>query len=73
MELQKGGDSNDFFFLAMTHWQLGHPSDAREWFGKGVAWMDQNKPGDAELARFRAEAAELLGVLAPPPRAKRTP
>jgi Flp pilus assembly protein TadD len=67
-EFQKGGTRYDFFFLAMAHWQLGAAGEARAWYGRAVAWMDEHKPQDEELRRFRAEAAELLGVLAPPPR-----
>jgi hypothetical protein len=29
-----------------------------------VQWMDKNQPRNEELARFRAEAAELLGMKA---------
>jgi hypothetical protein len=30
-----------------------------------VAWMTKNASTDAELRRFRAEAAELLGIPLP--------
>src|SRR5207248_9060263 len=62
VELRKGGDAEDFFFLAMAHWQLGEKDKARQWYDKGVAWMDNNKPQDEDLRRYRAEAAALLGV-----------
>jgi tetratricopeptide (TPR) repeat protein len=62
MQLRKGGDSFDWFFLAMAHWKLGEKDKAREWYDKAVDWMDKNKPQDEELKRFRAEAAALLGV-----------
>src|SRR5262249_52479475 len=58
----RGGDSSDWFFLAMIQWQLNDQMGARTWYDRAVAWMDQNKPDDEELRRFRAEAAELLGV-----------
>jgi hypothetical protein len=29
---------------------------------QGTAWMDRNQPGDAELLRFRSEAAAALGL-----------
>src|SRR5262249_45259167 len=64
--LRQGGDSFDFFFLAMAHWQLGEKKDAREWYDKAVQWMDKHKPKDAELIRFRAEASDLLGIKNPP-------
>jgi hypothetical protein len=49
-------------FLAMAHWQLGEKDQAREWFAKSVQWMWKGTKEDTELKRFRAEAAELLGV-----------
>jgi tetratricopeptide (TPR) repeat protein len=62
MQLRKGGDSFDFFFLAMAHWQLGDKKLARKWYGQAVRWMEKNRPQDEEMARFRAEAAALLGI-----------
>jgi tetratricopeptide (TPR) repeat protein len=62
MELGDGGNSFDWFFLAMANWQQGHKDAARKWFDKAVLWMDKNRPKDEELRRFRAEAATLLGI-----------
>jgi tetratricopeptide (TPR) repeat protein len=62
MELSKGGDAGDWFFLAMTTWQLGDKAKARSWYDRAVAWMDKKAPKDPELARFRAETAALLGI-----------
>jgi hypothetical protein len=70
MELQKGNlESFDTFFLAMAHWQQGEKVEARHWYDRAVRWMEKNKqllentkPHQAELRRFRAEAAELLGI-----------
>jgi tetratricopeptide (TPR) repeat protein len=62
MEIRKGGDSFDWFFLAMAHWKLGEKEKARSRFDQAVEWMDKHQPRDEELRRFRAEAAELLGV-----------
>ena len=62
MELRKGGDSNDWFFLAMAHWKLGQKEKAREWYNRAIEWMDKNQPKNEELRRFRTEAAELLGL-----------
>jgi tetratricopeptide (TPR) repeat protein len=78
-ELGKGGDSKDFFFLAMAHWQLGEEDEARRWYRKAVQWMETKRPQDEELHRFRAEAAQLLGIgntvapaaeLLPPPQSE---
>jgi tetratricopeptide (TPR) repeat protein len=65
------GDNYDWFFLAMSHWQLGDKVQARKWYDQAVARMDKAKiPNDDELCRFRAEAAALLGEPdpAPPPK-----
>jgi tetratricopeptide (TPR) repeat protein len=62
LELRKGGDGTDWFFLAMAHWQLGDRDQGRKWYDKAVEWMEKKKPRDEELGQFRAEAAELLGI-----------
>jgi tetratricopeptide (TPR) repeat protein len=49
-------------FLAMAHWQLGEKDKARDWFDKAVHWMERGEKDDAELKRFRAEAAKMLGI-----------
>src|SRR5205823_3087568 len=67
MSLRNGGDSADWFFLAMAHRQLGDQPQARRWYDKAVAGMEKHQPNDDELRRFRAEAAERLGLPAVPP------
>jgi tetratricopeptide (TPR) repeat protein len=62
MELRKGGDSFDWFFLAMAHDQLGDKKKAREWYDRATRWMDKNQAANEELRRFRAEAGQVLGV-----------
>jgi serine/threonine protein kinase len=62
MELRRGGDSFDWFFLAMAHAQLGQKEDAWKWHKKAIEWMDKHQPGNSELRRFREEAATLLNV-----------
>jgi tetratricopeptide (TPR) repeat protein len=57
-----GGDAGQWFFLAMAHWKLGEKEKARELYDRAVLWMDKNQPQNEELRRFRAEAAELLGI-----------
>ena len=66
MELKSGGNSEDWFFLAMTHWQLGSKTEARKWYDRAVEWLEKNAIKDktqaAELRRFQAEAAKLLSL-----------
>ena len=69
MELRGGGDAFDWFFLGMAHWQLDHKDEARKWYDEAIEWMDKNQPQNDELRRFRAEAAELLGITEPKPTA----
>jgi serine/threonine protein kinase/tetratricopeptide (TPR) repeat protein len=61
--------SYDYFFMAMAVWQLGDKDKAREWYDQGVRWLDGQVPNEpanrARIERFRAEAAELLGVTNP--------
>src|SRR5262249_52394325 len=59
MELRKGGNGLDWFFLAMAHWQLGNQDQARKWYDQAVSWMDKNQPNNPELGGFRMEAEEL--------------
>ena len=61
MVLRNAGDSNEWFLLAMSHWQLGNKAGARKWYDKAVAWMERNQHSE-ELCRFRAEAEELMKI-----------
>jgi tetratricopeptide (TPR) repeat protein len=72
-ELNAGHERFEWFFLAMAHWRLGDREQARTWYDKAVAWMDKHMPDNDELKRFRAEAAELLGVKDPPSRKEIAP
>jgi hypothetical protein len=66
MEFRSGGDSAEWFFLAMAHWQSGDKQQGRAWYDRAVHWMDENQPRDEKLRRWRAEAAALLGVTEKP-------
>jgi hypothetical protein len=67
MELRREGDSFDWYFLAMIHAQQGRLDEARRWYEKAAAWHAGTQPGNEELQRFRAEAAQVLGLPVPPP------
>jgi serine/threonine protein kinase/Tfp pilus assembly protein PilF len=67
MELRKGGDGHDWFFLAMAQWQLGDKEQAIALYDRAVSWMTKANRADDELLRFREEAAELLGLAQPEP------
>ena len=64
-----GGDTGQWFFLAMGHWRLDQKAEARKWYDRAVAWMDKNQEALKKeshnwevISRFRAEAAELLEI-----------
>lgn len=61
MSLRSGGDSFDWFVLAMAYHQQGEIIDSRFWYDSAVEWMATHKPKDEELVRFHAEARSLLG------------
>jgi superkiller protein 3 len=60
MELHRGGDSFECFFLAMAQWQLGNLTESRAWYRRAVEWTDKHQPNNEELRRLRAEAADLF-------------
>jgi tetratricopeptide (TPR) repeat protein len=63
LELRKGGDAFPWFFYAMAKHKLGHPKAiARSYYDMDVVWMEEHKPDDKELKRFRAEAEKVLGI-----------
>jgi hypothetical protein len=73
MSLGSGGDSYVWFLLAEAHWQLGeepgaspedrtrHKTEARHWYDKAVEWMEENKPQDEVLRRYRTSAEKVIG------------
>jgi tetratricopeptide (TPR) repeat protein len=71
IQLQNGGDSSDYFFLAMARWKLNEQAKARAWYELADAWMDKNAPQNEELRRFRDEATALLGLAKTPASQKR--
>src|SRR5262249_22177574 len=66
MEKQDGGNSYDWFFLAMAEWRLGRKDEARSWYAKAVAWTRDRAPGDVQWRSFGDEAAVLLDGRAAP-------
>jgi tetratricopeptide (TPR) repeat protein len=63
-------DGFDWFYLAMAYWRLGDRDRARQWYDKATTWVEAHLSQDPHMQRLRAEAAELLGLLASPPRPK---
>jgi hypothetical protein len=49
MQLGRGRQAHNCFFLAMAHWQLGYKDKAEEHFHKAVQWTDKYRPKDDEL------------------------
>src|SRR5262249_10183312 len=62
MELGKDGDVVDWVLLATAHWRLGHKGEAGRWYDQAADGAEPIRPLKGLLPRFRAEAAELLGV-----------
>ncbi|HZU36841.1 MAG TPA: hypothetical protein VFA18_13060, partial [Gemmataceae bacterium] len=53
---------DDWFLLAMTHWNLGEKAKARCWYRIGREWMAVHEYQTAKQRALRAEAAGLLGI-----------
>ena len=49
----------------MAYWQLGAEAKAQKWYAEAVDWMEENRPRDDELVRFRVESEALLGIVDP--------
>jgi eukaryotic-like serine/threonine-protein kinase len=60
--LRPGGNGLDWFFLAMAYGKLEHKDPARQYYDRAVEWTEKHRPNDDELRRFRAEAADVLGI-----------
>jgi tetratricopeptide (TPR) repeat protein len=66
MNLRRGGDSYDWFFLAMIEHKRGNPAEAKRWFDRASESINGSYGFDpAELRRFQIEAAETIGVPVP--------
>ena len=52
----------ELFALAMTEWQLGRKSEARDYYDRSIARMNETYPRFAEYVLMQQEAAALLGV-----------
>ena len=57
----------DWFFLAMTHWQLGELEEAQKHYEQGVTWMDKQPNNKETLIWIRVECEQLLGLQRRPP------
>ncbi|MHC4339432.1 MAG: serine/threonine-protein kinase [Planctomycetota bacterium] len=65
LELREGWGREhavDAVFLAMARHRLGRATEANALYDRAVAWMEEHKPDDEELKRFRAEAEGVLGI-----------
>jgi serine/threonine protein kinase len=59
----EGGDSRDWFFLAIARHRQGDRAGAQKWYERAASWMERNpaQARDGELAQIRAEAGEVFG------------
>ena len=64
----KGGNSFDYFFLAMAHWQLGRKDEARHWYQLAAAAMNEYLPEELE---FRHSILNYRGHYLPQLRSRR--
>jgi serine/threonine protein kinase/tetratricopeptide (TPR) repeat protein len=67
LEFAGGSDGAARFFLAMAHFRHRDALAAADGYRNAVDWMETHQPNDAELRRFRAEAAQLFEPMGPLP------
>jgi tetratricopeptide (TPR) repeat protein len=60
MRIRNGGDSLEWFFLAVASWKLGRKNEAMQWYEKAIKWMESNTPGYSQELRLVRTAAEKL-------------
>jgi tetratricopeptide (TPR) repeat protein len=65
IELTKGVDASNWFFLAMAHCKQGHKEWARSFFDKATSWTSKNHSKKADLFLLWREAAAMLGQPGP--------
>ncbi len=65
MSLRRGGDSFDWFFVALVELKRGREEEARVWYDRAVEAFQQRAPRNEELYRFQVEAALALGLPKP--------
>jgi WD40 repeat protein/cytochrome c-type biogenesis protein CcmH/NrfG len=63
-----GGTAYDFFFLAMSHRQLGHGEQAQAYYEQAVQRAAAAKPDAVQGTELRAVQAEAVELLARPPK-----
>ena len=62
MLLRTNTTGRDWIFLAMAHWRLGRKDEARGWYARTLALMEEHSRIDEELCQIREEAEMLLGI-----------
>jgi tetratricopeptide (TPR) repeat protein len=62
MDLRETRDVGDWFILAMVTWQLGKQEEARTWYEKAIAGMEELAELPREARQFRAETEAILGI-----------
>ena len=55
------------FLRAMSLWKLEQRDEARDSYDRAAQWMAKYPPRNSQLNVFHVEAAQLLGLPAPPP------
>src|SRR5262249_34241639 len=73
MNLRDGGDSADWFFMAMAYKQLGDDTQANYWYNKAKLEVQKANLSFEPLSRYRKEAEALLEGRCPSKEERRAP
>jgi hypothetical protein len=55
------GKAYDWFYIAMAHHHLNHADEARTWYERAVASMEEERLLDEDMNDLRFRVAELIG------------
>jgi hypothetical protein len=55
------GKAYDWFYIAMAHHHLNHAEEARTWYERAVASMEEERLLDEDMNDLRFRVAELIG------------
>ena len=59
---EDAGNSFQWFFLAMAHWQAGNKEQARKWYDRAAERADKNRPADATASVLPGGSRGVVGA-----------
>ena len=61
LDVTTGGNSFDFYYLALANQALGYAKPARDWLDHAEAWTEKHPELSGSFIKIRAEVADVFG------------